>query len=152
MGVGIDLCLDKEIPESRLRDTDGKTLADCAKSLDRICKRNGLKPTFSSFIIDPEAMGDDESQGEMMEEPWFESRDGLRVVTGLIAAIESPDGNARASIDKQGGVLTSLWRALGAKSGMEGKWAEVVLADLKELERCLKLAVEQGARFSLLAG
>ena len=54
MGVGISLLLEKEIPDAELRDTDGKTLFDCAQTLDQIGKSKGIAPPFSSFIFDPE--------------------------------------------------------------------------------------------------
>lgn len=86
----------------------------------------------------------------MIEETWYDSRDGLRVVAGLVAALEAPDGRLRKKIDQRGGVLTPLWRSLGIRSGMDGKWAECLIAELKELRRCLQLAVEKGARFFLM--
>jgi hypothetical protein len=151
VGVCIDICLDKDIPDAEMHDTDGKTLADCAETLDQICKAKALTPTFSSFIVDPEAMAEDVSEGQTMEEKWYDAGEGLKVVAGLIAAMEAPDRKLRKRIDKRGGILTPLWRAMGIKSGMDGKWAEFLLADLKELERCLKLAVQATARFYLLA-
>ena len=93
---------------------------------------------------------DEPPEGEVLQEKYYDPQDGLRVVSGLIAALESPDGRARRKVDSSGGILTPLWRAMGIKSGMESKWAEYLLADLKELERCLNIAVEEKARFFLL--
>lgn len=149
MGVGLMLMLDKEIPDAELRDTDGKTLFNCAPTLDRIGKSKGIAPPFSSFIFDGDSMADDVPEGEVLQEPYYDPQEGLRVVSGLIAALEAPDGRVRKMIDSSGGILTPLWRALGIKSGMEGKWAEYLLADLKELERCLKLAITGKAWFCL---
>lgn len=149
MGVGLCLCLDKEIDGAELEDTDGKTLFDCAQALDEIGKSKGIAPAFSSFIFDPESM-DEPPEGEVLQETYYDPQDGLRVVSGLIAALAAPDGRARKKVDSSGGILTPLWRAMGIKSGREGKWAEYLLADLKELERCLKLAVKEKARFFLL--
>lgn len=151
MGVCIDICLDKDIPDATMRDTDGKTLYNCADTLDEICKAKVLTPAFSSFITDPESAAVNLPEGQTVEETWHEAGEGLRVIVGLIAAIDAPDGKMRKRIDNRGGFLTPLWRALGFKSGMEGKWAESVLEDLKELERCLKLAVQEKASFYLLA-
>jgi len=148
--VCIGLCLDKTIPDADMRDTDGKTLADCADALDHIGKAKGLAPAFSKFIVDPESMAEDLPEAGTVEETWYDSRDGLRVVGGLLAALEAPDGRLRKRIDQRGGMLTPLWRALGIKSGMEGKWAEWLIADLKELQRCLQLAANEGARFYLI--
>jgi hypothetical protein len=141
--------LDKEIPDAELRDTDGKTLADCALTLDEIGEAKGIEPPFSSFIFDPDSM-DEPPEGEVLQETYYDPQDGLRVVSGLIAALEASDGKARKKVDSTGGVLTPLWRAMGIKSGMEGKWAEYLVADLKDLERCLKLAIKGKARFCLL--
>src|ERR1043166_6696640 len=149
MGVGLCLCLDKEIDDAELEDTDGKTLFDCARALDEIGKSKGLAPAFSSFIFDPESM-DEPPEGEVLQETYYDPEDGVRVVCGLIAAIEAPDGGARKKIERGGGVLYPLSKVLGIKSGMGGKWAEYLLADLKELERCLNLAVTAKARFFLL--
>jgi hypothetical protein len=148
MGVCIAPCFDQDIPGAEF-DGDGKTLADCAQVLDDIAKAQGLSPAFSSFVSDPDTVAEKLPDGAMIEETWYDSRDGLRVVAGLVAALEAPDGRLRKRIDRRGGVLTPLWRAMGIKSGMEGKWAEFLLADLKELQRCLQLAVEKGARFYL---
>lgn len=151
MGVGLCLCLDKKIAGAELRDTDGKALFDCAQSLDQIGKSYDIAPPFSSFILDPESMADDIPEGEVMEETYYDPQDGLRVVSGLIAALEGQDGRARKKVERSGGILGPLTRALGIKSGMEGKRAEFLLADLKDLERCLTLAVKGNARFFLLA-
>ena len=150
MGIGFALMLDKEVRDAKLRDTDGKTLFDCAQILDKIGKSKRIAPAFSSFIFDPESMVDDVPEGEVLQETYYDPQEGLRVVTGLIAELEASDGKARKKVDSTGGVLTPLWRAIGIKSGMEGKWAEYLLADLKELERCLKLAIKGKARFCLL--
>ncbi|HZZ80163.1 MAG TPA: hypothetical protein VFE62_16735 [Gemmataceae bacterium] len=149
MGIGLSLMLNKEIPDAELHDTDGKTLFDCAPTLDKIGKSKGIKPSFSSFIFDPESM-DEPPEGELLEETYYDPKDGLRVVTGLITALEAPDGKARKQIEGGGGILYPLSKVLGVKSGMEGKWFEYCLADLKELERCLKLAAKAKAGFCLL--
>jgi hypothetical protein len=149
MGIGLCLVFDKEIPEAQLLDTDGKTFFNCAPALDEIGKSKRIAPPFSSFIFDPESM-DEPPEGELFEESYYDPQDGLRVVTGLIASLEVPDGKARKKVDRGGGVLYPLAKVLGVKSGMEGKWAEYPLADLKELERCLKLATKAKAGFYLL--
>src|ERR1051326_6725347 len=120
MGIGLSLMLDKEVPDAELRDTDGKTLFDCAPTLDKIGKAKGIKPPFSSFIFDPESM-EEPPEGELLEETYYDPQDGLRVVSALIAAIEAPDGKARKEVDQGGGVLYPLAKVLGVKSGMEGK-------------------------------
>src|SRR5579862_1636199 len=79
MGVGISLLLEKEIPDAKLRDTDGKTLFDCAQTLDQIGKSKGIAPPFSSFIFDPESM-DEPPEGEMLRETYYDPQEGLRVV------------------------------------------------------------------------
>jgi hypothetical protein len=150
MGVGITLMLNKQVRDAKLRHTDGKTLFDCASTLDEIGKSNHIAPAFSTFIFDPESM-DEPPEGELLEETYYDPKDGLRVIVGLIAAIEAADGQARKKVEKGGGVLYPLAKVLGVKSGMEGKWVEYCLADLKELERCLKLAIKAKAGFCLLA-
>lgn len=149
MGVGLGLFFNKAIVDAKLV-SDGKTLYACSQSLDEITKARGLAPAFSTFILDPEAMIDDLPDGELIEETWHNSRDGLRVVTGLIAAIEAPEGKPRKTIDQRGGPSTPLPRTLGSKSGMKGRRAADLLSQLKDLERCLKLAVKKQARFYLL--
>ena len=149
MGVGLTLMLDIEVPDAELRDTDGKTLFDCAHTLDEIGKSKGITPQFSSFVFDPESM-DEPAPGELLEETYYDPQDGLRVVAALIAALEASDREARNKVDSTGGMLTPLWRAMGIESGMEGKWAKYVVADLKKLERSLELAVKGKARFCLL--
>jgi hypothetical protein len=149
MGIGLCLMLDKKIRDAELRDTDGKTLFNCAPTLDEIGKSKGIAPPFSSFIFDPESM-DEPPEGELLQETYYDPQDGLRVVSGLITALEAPDGKARKKVEKGGGVLYPLAKVLGVKSGMEGKWFEYCLADLKELERCLKLAIKGKAGFCLL--
>jgi len=150
MGVEVSPVFDKELPDAEF-DGDGKTLAACSDVLDKIAKDNGVDPVLSSFFLDPEAEAEDLPEGQVIEETWYDPKDGLRTVAGLINVLEAPDGRARKSVEG-GGALTPLWRMLGVKSGLDGKWAETVLADLKELERCLRVAIEHKARFFLLLG
>jgi hypothetical protein len=145
MGVELSLALDKEIPEARF-DGDGYALAACLGTLEKIAKERRLVPRLSSFIYDESAAA--LPKGQVLQETYYDPQDGLRVVNGLISALEAPDKRAWKRVDR-GGLLTPLWRLLGIKSGLDGKWAETVHASLKEMRRCLELAAKNQARFCL---
>jgi hypothetical protein len=148
MGATISLFLEKNVPEAEF-NSDGKVLIDCAEALDSIVAKKKLGPAISSFFCDPEAMAEDLPEGAVIQEPWQDPRAALATVSGLITALGATDGEARKAVDG-GGEMASLWRTLGIKSGAEGQRADIVVRDLRELERCLKLAADQAARFYLL--
>src|SRR5579864_3438943 len=143
MGVELCLALEKEIPEARF-DGDGYALAACLGTLEKIAKEKGLVPLLSSFIYDDSAASA-LPEGQVLHETYYDAQDGLRTVIGLISALEAPDKRAWKRVDR-GGILTPLWRLLGIKSGLDGKWAETVLAALKDMRRCLEIAVKHQAR------
>jgi hypothetical protein len=146
MGATVSLILSKKV---RGLNFDSYALASCFDKLDKIAKANGISPPLSSFMCNPEAEAEDVPEGEELEERWYDPQDGLRTVSSLILALQADDGRARKQVDK-GGVLTPLWRKLGLKSGLDGEWAETVLADLKNLEKVLQTASKKGSQFLLL--
>lgn len=147
MGMSVSLMLNKKVRGSD--DFSSYALAGCIDTLDRIAKANGITPPLSGLMCDPEAEAEDLPEGEVLEDRWYNPQVGLQTVTGLIRELENADGRARAKVDK-GGVLTPLVRESGVKSGMDGKWAETVLVDLKKLEEILQIAVKKDAQFILM--
>lgn len=146
MGVTVSLMLNKKV---RGLDFSSYALAGCIDNLDKVAKANGITPPLSGFMCNPEAEAEDVPDGEVLEERWYNPQDGLPTVSALIRALEATDGRARKQVDK-GGVLTPLARKLGVKSGMDGKRAKTVLADLKKLEKILEVASAKGVQFLLL--
>lgn len=147
MGMTVSLMLSKRV--RGIDDFSSYALAGCIDALDRIAKANGITPPLSGLMCDPEAEAEDLSEGEVLEDRWYNPQEGLHTVSGLIRELEKNDGRASKKVDKSGG-LAPLVRKLGVKSEMDGKWAETVLVDLKKLERILQVADKKGVQFILM--
>ncbi len=127
MGISLSVLLTKKVKNADFDNTDGWLLYNYSRELDEICESKGLCPLFSSFIFDPESM-EEPPEGELLEETYYDPKEGLKVVAGLIEAIELPKGKARKKVDEP----------------------EELIDDLKELERCLELALKAKVKFCLL--
>jgi hypothetical protein len=132
MGVGIYPVFDLALPAVQF-DSDGKVLAREFKALDIVAAAAGL-PAFSAFGDTrpvPEGFaGDRDELYDLLGpwEEWFPTVDGLRVIEGLLGAIE--EGTESEALDDP----------------------EEVADELRELARCLRAAAEAGARFRLEMG
>jgi hypothetical protein len=137
MGLPVCLCLDKDVDNAKL-GTHGRVMVEFQRALDDIGKSKDIAPAFSSFIFE-EFTPDFLPLGAVIrEETYYDAQEGFRVVSGLIAAIGPPDAESRNRFE--------IDLLFGVKSS---NYADHVLAELKELERCLKLAAEANARFLL---
>ena len=129
MGVCLGLAFDKEFPEgdSFSKFTDGKDLVYVMDRLDAICKQKEVTP-FSTFAPDYDSLAEGLSEGETIDEIWFNTADGVRTVSQLVQVAESE----------------KTWcKGLGLSK------TEVndVTACLKELERLLRIGKQKKARF-----
>jgi hypothetical protein len=103
---------------------DGTPLLLAAEQLDRLATRLGVPP-LDSFAESAEvaAEGDDERLADSAG--WFDPSEALPTFAALIAAARQPE----------------------VAAGFE--FAEDLLDELREVERCLRLARDSGARFRL---
>lgn len=128
MTVGYCPAFDPKIPSSF--EGDGAALFHHAADLDAIAEEHGL-PLLSSFADDREPPPDFDGYPEDLAEAlgpwsaWFSPTDGIRCVSGLLAALD--DARTRARI-----------AAL-----------ENVVDDLRALEDVLLVAKKKKARFRL---
>jgi hypothetical protein len=130
MGVCLGLTFDKKLPEgdSFSKFTDGKILVYAMDCLDQICKQKDLTP-FSTFAPDYNSLTEELSEGETLDEIWFDTADGLGTVSALIQVTQS---------EKQ-------W-----SKGLTKSEIRVVIECLKELERLLRIGKSKKARFCFL--
>ncbi len=130
MGVCLGLMFDKELPEedSFSKFTDGKILVHAIDRLDDLCRENDVTP-FTTFAPDYDSMAEGLSEGEILEDIWFDITDGLRTISTLVKV---------TAAEKK-------W-----SKGLTKTEVRVVIDCLKELERLLKIAKRKRARFSFL--
>jgi hypothetical protein len=104
MGAALFVVAEKKMPEV---DTfvNGKALA-CCNHLDKLAKKAGIKPLMEFFSISPEDaklqmedFGIDFDPEGLPPTDWFDAKEGLMTVRGLLAylkanpkAIKNPDG------------------------------------------------------------
>lgn len=130
MSAALSPVFSKKFPgaDSFSKSSDGKILVISMARLDEICAAKGLTP-FSTFAPDLDALAEELPEGEVLDEIWFSSTDGLRTVSGVIQVLQS---------EKQ-------W-----SKGMRKSDVGDLVRDLKELERLLKTAKQKRCRFYLL--
>lgn len=109
---------------------DGSPLLAAADALDRLAVTLGVR-TLISFAdrrqVDADGEEDDEGIEQAIPTPedWHDPGDGLSTFGALIAALQSPE------------------------TAREFDLVEDLLFELRDIERCLRIAVGSGARFRL---
>jgi hypothetical protein len=130
MGVELLLVYHKKVAGADQFSTraESKSVAAELSLLDEIATEKGLTP-LSGFIPDFDELADSAALDEVeLPETWFSAADGLRTVSGLIAALKTEPRCARRVPKRE---LAGL------------------LACLELLEHDLKLAKQKRGRFFL---
>ena len=120
------IVLEREIPEFD-PFVNGKALAKAGKELERLAKDAGVKPLMEFFSVSADEMGgigeefglDLRARSRMPADQWFSPEEGLRSVLALLEAAEKRGGSERMA------------------------------NDLKEFQKVLEVAKENGVRWHL---
>ena len=94
MGVCFAPVFEKEIPQADAfsKLTDGKDVLRSIDLLEDICEDKGLTPFMTFMPYDEESIEEaieELAEGEKLPNVWFDSADGLRMVSGLVKALKS---------------------------------------------------------------
>lgn len=135
MGVGLGIMFDTDVPGSGTFEefiADGKELTYELPRLDEICHRIGV-PAFSRFCpYDPsdETLYEGLSEGETLEEIWFDPADGIRTINPLTESLISEREQTNAKRNK--------------------REIDALIGALEALKTDLTLAKKEKARFALI--